>query len=451
MILSIIIPIYKTEPYLSDCLRSVCALDIEDMEIICINDGSPDGSADIVREWQARDPRIIFIEQENQGLSRTRNTGLMVATGKYIYLLDSDDRLSGKDVMQSCLEQMTADDLDVLSASGTVFYDPPELEGKTLTSQHSLFTLKQSYPGVFAGPDLIELMRQNNDWCASVCMKIFRREFLLDNEIYFIPGQIYEDEYFAFCSMFLAKRAGVNAATIFERRVREDSIMTSEKSYRNVLGDTMNMARILGFMETHRDVHDIDPIIGTSVIHSRKRAASTLQNLSNEQRDLYLEELSPDLQLYYKAFIEDEVYFRRRAHSLEAKLDTESKRIDRLEERIRIKEEQVEFKERQLKSKDEWIGSLKQGLEFKSKQITNMENKLRSANEQADSLRAQLKAEKESYRELQKKADRIWLSSQKFSKELTEIKQSWSYRIGRFISWPIRLLRKMTRKIKNPK
>ena len=88
MLLSVIIPIYKTEEYLSDCLESVCSQDIGDMEIICINDGSPDGSADIVREWQTKDLRIRLIEQENQGISCARTAGLQIATGDYVYFLE---------------------------------------------------------------------------------------------------------------------------------------------------------------------------------------------------------------------------------------------------------------------------------------------------------------------------------------------------------------------------
>ena len=456
MILSVIIPIFKTEKYLSDCLESVCSQDLDDMEIICVNDGSPDRSADIVREWQTRDPRIRLIVQENQGISCARNAGLQIATGEYVYFLDSDDRLSGKEVLRSCSEQMTADILDVLCASATVFYDPPELEGKVLTSQHTLFSLKQSYPGVFAGADLIELMRQNVDWCAAVSTKMFRREFLIRNKLAFIPGQIHEDEYYSFCSVFLAERAGVHADPIFERRVREESIMTSEVSYRYAYGDTVNMAKILRFMETHRDIHDIDPVIGTTVIHSRKRAVSTLQDLSKEQQDLYREELSPDLEFYYKAFIEDEVFFRKRAHSFEKSLSIKEKQLEFKEKQLRSKDEWIskfkeslEFREKQLKSKDEWISKLKEGLEFKTKKITDLENKLQSANEKADDLRNKLELEKENRRALQKKADRIWLNSQKLNQELTDIKQSGSYRIGRVISWPVRFLRKIIRIIKD--
>lgn len=88
---SIIIPVYNVERYLRVSLESVVNQTLEDIEIICVNDGSTDGSLEILNEFAKKDKRIILINQENQGLSGARNTGLNVATGEYIAFLDSDD------------------------------------------------------------------------------------------------------------------------------------------------------------------------------------------------------------------------------------------------------------------------------------------------------------------------------------------------------------------------
>ena len=89
--ISVIIPIYNVEKYLRRCLESVQNQTFQDWEAICVNDGSPDNSADIVREFAARDARFKLVNKENGGLSDARNAGMAVASGEYILYLDSDD------------------------------------------------------------------------------------------------------------------------------------------------------------------------------------------------------------------------------------------------------------------------------------------------------------------------------------------------------------------------
>ena len=88
---SIIVPVYKVEKYLRRCLDSILSQTFDDFEVICVNDGSPDNSIDILNEYASRDNRFCVVEQENQGLSMARNNGKKLARGEYIYFLDSDD------------------------------------------------------------------------------------------------------------------------------------------------------------------------------------------------------------------------------------------------------------------------------------------------------------------------------------------------------------------------
>lgn len=89
--ISIIVPVYNVEAYLPQCLDSLINQTYGNLEIICVNDGSPDGSGEILREYAVRDARVYIIEQVNQGLSGARNTGLKYATGEFIMFVDSDD------------------------------------------------------------------------------------------------------------------------------------------------------------------------------------------------------------------------------------------------------------------------------------------------------------------------------------------------------------------------
>ena len=91
--ISVIIPVYNVEKYLRECLDSVVNQTMRDIEIICINDGSTDNSLDILKEYAAKDDRIIVINQTNGWLSAARNSGLKIARGEYIQFVDSDDYL----------------------------------------------------------------------------------------------------------------------------------------------------------------------------------------------------------------------------------------------------------------------------------------------------------------------------------------------------------------------
>lgn len=90
---SVIVPVYNVEKYLPKCLDSITNQTFKNLEIICVNDGSPDNSADILRSYAEKDNRIKVITKENQGLSSARNTGIKAATGDYTVFVDSDDWL----------------------------------------------------------------------------------------------------------------------------------------------------------------------------------------------------------------------------------------------------------------------------------------------------------------------------------------------------------------------
>lgn len=125
-LISVIVPVYKTEKHLNRCVESIAGQTYKNLEIILIDDGSPDDSLMICDDWARKDPRIRTIHQENGGQSRARNTGLSMATGDYITFVDSDDWIaldtyayclqlfekhSNADVIQFDLRQTKKDDI----------------------------------------------------------------------------------------------------------------------------------------------------------------------------------------------------------------------------------------------------------------------------------------------------------------------------------------------------
>ena len=92
-VVSVVVPVYNTEPFLAECLHSLEKQTLTDIEIILVNDGSTDNSGRLLREYAGKDARFVYVEQENQGLSAARNTGMEHASGHYLAFLDSDDWL----------------------------------------------------------------------------------------------------------------------------------------------------------------------------------------------------------------------------------------------------------------------------------------------------------------------------------------------------------------------
>ena len=116
MKLSIVIPVYRTEYTLGKCLKSVLAQDYPDLEVILVDDGSPDRCPALCDEWATKDPRIQVIHKENGGLSDARNAGLDIATGEYIVFVDSDDYIS-PDFISLLLKEIEENDADVAMCS----------------------------------------------------------------------------------------------------------------------------------------------------------------------------------------------------------------------------------------------------------------------------------------------------------------------------------------------
>ena len=119
---SVIVPVYNVEKYLKDCLNSVINQTLEDIEIICVNDGSTDNSLAILEDYAKKDSRIKIINQKNKGLSGARNTGMKHVQGEYILFLDSDDWLK-EDALSELYWSHLDDNLDMLFFQTVDYYE----------------------------------------------------------------------------------------------------------------------------------------------------------------------------------------------------------------------------------------------------------------------------------------------------------------------------------------
>lgn len=250
-LVSIIVPIYNVERYLAECLDSLVNQTLQDIEIICVNDGSPDNSADIVRKYMQADSRIKLIEQENRGLSGARNAGLKVAKGEYVYFMDSDDWLE-HDAMDVCYQKAIRGNVDVVLFDALSFVDGVEKCSEEIQNDYDRSKRLQSYANqVMPAKQLFKQMVQSGAMRASACLNFIRRDLLVKNDLTFEEGLIHEDELFTPQLYALASTMMYIPRMFFHRRVRSGSIMTSVKKEKTLLTLSHIIAELCAFAKNH--------------------------------------------------------------------------------------------------------------------------------------------------------------------------------------------------------
>ena len=123
-VVSVVVPVYNVEAYLPQCLESLTAQTLEQIEILCVDDGSADGSVGLVREFQEKDSRVVLLQQDHQGVSAARNRGIEAARGAYIAFLDSDDWVR-EDMLESLVAAARRAEADVAVCSSQVHFEGP--------------------------------------------------------------------------------------------------------------------------------------------------------------------------------------------------------------------------------------------------------------------------------------------------------------------------------------
>ena len=187
MRVSFIIPVYKVEKYLRQCVESITTQTYRDIEVILVDDGSPDDSPALCDNLADEDVRVNAIHKENGGLSDARNVGLKAATGDFVVFVDGDDFWLSKDDLNELMavaEQQP--EADFIGYNCKYYY--PETES---FSPWVAYSDKLSMP-VDKNMAMIELVKSGT-FPMSACLKLIKREFLIKNELFFVKGQIAED------------------------------------------------------------------------------------------------------------------------------------------------------------------------------------------------------------------------------------------------------------------
>lgn len=225
---SIIIPVYNVEKYLEDCIKSICNQTLEEIEIICVNDGSKDSSLDILKKIAKTDGRVVIIDQKNAGAGAARNTGIAAATGKYLGFVDSDD-LIYPTMYEELVNKAEATQAEmVITGEIETFFDDNIL----FPDRGSALTQDEMCLGSFKAIEYPEITKNVFLW-----NRIFLRSFWQDNN-FKIPENRKFAEDLLICTQasVLAKRIGYVKGPLYKyRNVREDSLSYTLAKSKNKL------------------------------------------------------------------------------------------------------------------------------------------------------------------------------------------------------------------------
>lgn len=242
--ITVIVPVYKVEAYLNRCIDSIINQTYKNLEIILVDDGSPDGCGEICDMYAVEDDRIVVIHQKNQGLSCARNTGLDIATGEYIAYVDSDDHL---DI--TMIEKMM---IYVLQHKLDVIEILPKSSNKTVQFDNS-FTIEDP---ITASKRILA------NSAFSVWRRIFKKSFIEDMR--FLPGLIHQDVFYILDVLKKLPKYGYLDSALYYYNTDSLSIIRSKYTLEKI---NVGIRATEYIVNNHLDHPEITEVVKNYVTH----------------------------------------------------------------------------------------------------------------------------------------------------------------------------------------
>lgn len=282
--ISIIIPVYNVETYLRQCLDSVFGQAFTEFEVICIDDCSTDNSLKILHEYKEADARLKILEfKENKGSSIARNKGMEMATGKYIYFLDSDDWIM-PDALQKMWEKAEEYSTDVVLFNSCIYKEEDGLSSLSFN-----WNMGNLYETVMTGQEAFDRIIEKNVWSSAVWRQFWRKDFFIENQIKFENIQKVEDWIFSTISVLSAEKVVFLDMILHSYRLHSQS-----KSYGHdtemLKGYSSNYIFMLAFWMSHT--------FSEKTNHSIKlhmdRLVRSIRNMHVQLEDVFTDEMFDD-------------------------------------------------------------------------------------------------------------------------------------------------------------
>ena len=224
-VLSIVVPVYKVEKYLNQCVDSILKALAEHKnkyEIILVDDGSPDNCPAMCDEYAAKHKQIKVIHKENGGLSDARNVGILQASGEYIVLLDSDDKFSDCNALRNLFALIREHKTDLIVNDWITFSDNDHEEKLPKNKYHKNM-------GIVLPNNLVYKFDLSPAWAL-----VAAREYLLKNNLFFKKGIFHEDAHWCPRVLFSTNRIAINHSPFYAYRENRKGSITASLSPKNV-------------------------------------------------------------------------------------------------------------------------------------------------------------------------------------------------------------------------
>lgn len=227
---SVIIPVYNGEKYLKQCIDSLLVQTLQDIEVICVDDGSTDDSLNILHQYCKMDTRVQVIQQENQHAGVARNRGLDIAKGKYLLFLDADDYFTSN-MIEEMYKEAEQNSLDIVICQYDVYNEKSKTEEiRSFETEESFLPNKSVFYGNEVKERAIFQLTTGVAW-----NKMFKAEFVRTSGIRFQNLRSSNDGFFTYCLLAIAGRIGYIKRSFVKYRMgnKESLSNTREKSWEN--------------------------------------------------------------------------------------------------------------------------------------------------------------------------------------------------------------------------
>lgn len=219
---SIIVPVYKVEDYLDKCVNSLVHQSYDDIEIILVDDGSPDLCPEKCDKWAEIDKRIKVVHKKNGGLSDARNQGLNNANGEYVLFVDSDDYIEENTCEE--LYKFVEKKVDIIA-----------IDAVSNKFTRKLIHLEKEDTTIYSGQAFIKKMAREGSMPMAAWLYIYKRKFLIDNELCFKVGILHEDEQFTPRAVLKADSIVNSGLKAYHYIIRDNSITTTPDKRKNLM------------------------------------------------------------------------------------------------------------------------------------------------------------------------------------------------------------------------
>ena len=223
--ISVVIPVYNSELYIDECLQSILKQTIvENIELICVNDGSSDSSLDILNMYKTKFPNMIIIDQKNAGSAIARNNGLQIANGEYVYFVDNDDYLANDNCLNELYSIAKKTSLDILNFNHLI------LKNNSLRK----VSINRENNKIYTGKEYLSTAEKGNitntPWD-----KLLKGSYLKEINFSYTSGVISDDAESLLRLFYNAKKVSFIDNYAYVYRIRPNSVMTGEKTEKYII------------------------------------------------------------------------------------------------------------------------------------------------------------------------------------------------------------------------